>query len=755
VQVGPPSGGILDQTLQDAIDLAGANDLLLVKPGTYREMVVMWKPIQLQGYGEGSTTINALKSPSNKLEIWRGLVDGLITGNDVDLLPGQEVGGGAPEPSTLWTEEGAGILVLAKNTGPSAPADPSGDNLYARIDGFTIKSADTGGGIVVNGYTDTLDISNNRVANNSGFYGGGIRVGHPILTNEAGGGGLSYTDAQNDYVAIHHNQVVFNGGRGGTGGGVSMCTGADSYAITENWVCGNFTLGNGGGIGHAGVSDGVWTGEDLTELPKVCSLGDTPDGGCSDDGECVDDQGQNICVFQTEWVLTDAPLIAYNTIIFNENFNQGLTVSGGGLYIGGQRSLAPQTGQCLIPPAEITCTSNADCAIPDEGGLGGECEEIDPDTGVGLCSIQPDNECLALADCPGTGNACLFTPAPSPGSGSVQVLANLIQGNSAAVGDGGGIRLAMVNGEDVAALPYNTVDLFNNMIVNNVAGLAGGGISLQDAVDVRIVHNTIANNDSLATAGEAFAPNSPNESTPQPGAGIVTRTHSSVLAAMDTSLCSAGKVDESCLVDTDCDTGDGTGDGVCRYVGTFSDPSAFADNIIWQNRRFFFKIAEGIPGDPAEPSVYGLCPDIGGAIVGLDCPGNDPVYDDLAVIGAGTLECDPSASCILTGGTNPAFVEEYVNANRSAVFQPEITTAIQVPPAFDEGGNFIRPTFGPLSLYNDDMGLGIPGTLFGDYHISVGTAWGIYLGDTFLELLLDFDNDARMNPPDIGADELP
>jgi hypothetical protein len=259
-----------------------------------------------------------------------------------------------------------------------------------------------------------------------------------------------------------------------------------------------------------------------------------------------------------------------------------------------------------------------------------------------------------------------------------------------------------------------------------VAALAGGGISLQDAIDVRIVHNAIANNDSLATAGEAFAPNSPNESTPQPGAGIVTRTHSSgLLAAL------------------------GEADG-------FSDPLDFSNNIIWQNRQFFFKIAEGIPGDPAEPSVYGLCPDIGGSIVGLDCPGNDPVYDDLAVIGAGTLECDPSTSCILTGGTDPAFVEEYVNANRSAVFQPEITTAIQVPPAFDEGGNFIRPTFGPLSLYNDDMGLGIPGTLFGDYHISVATdPLGIYLGDTFPRLLLDFDNDARMNPPDIGADQLP
>jgi hypothetical protein len=309
------------------------------------------------------------------------------------------------------------------------------------------------------------------------------------------------------------------------------------------------------------------------------------------------------------------------------------------------------------------------------------------------------------------------------------VLANLIQGNSAAAGDGGGIRLSMVNGEDVEALPYHTVELFNNIVVNNVAGLAGGGISLQDAVDVRIVHNTITNNDSLATASEAFAPNSPNESTPQPGAGIVTRKHSTgLLAAM------------------------GITDG-------FSDPSVFADNIIWQNRQFFFWVDDTsgcIPGDPTCLSTYGLCPDLTG---GLNCPGGNagPVYDDLAVIGTGTLACDPGASCILTGGSDPLFVAEYVNGNRSAVFQPEITTAIQVPPAFDEGGNFIRPHFGPLSLYLDDTpNNGLPGLLFGDYHISVETTpKGIYLGDAFPLLLLDFDNDARMNPPDIGADELP
>ena len=51
------------------------------------------------------------------------------------------------------------------------------------------------------------------------------------------------------------------------------------------------------------------------------------------------------------------------------------------------------------------------------------------------------------------------------------------------------------------------------MIVNNVAGLAGGAISLQDSAKVNIIHTTVANNDSTATAGLAFEPGSPNEST--------------------------------------------------------------------------------------------------------------------------------------------------------------------------------------------------------------------------------------------------
>jgi hypothetical protein len=618
-----PSADPMATPITDAIlaGTTGPNDLILVRPGQYNEMVIMSKPVQLQGWGEGSTTINAIKAPADKLADWRVRVDGLLAAGAFDLLPGQEVGVGIPEPTTLQTEEGAGVLALAAAGGPNSYADAA--NRGARIDGFTIKSADTGGGIVANGYTDFLQISNNRVSNNSGFFGGGVRVGHPLLVDPAT---LDYTDGDNDEVAIHHNQVVFNGGLGGWGGGISMCTGADSYAITENWVCGNFQQGEGAGIGHIGLS------------------GVAPGGAI--------------------------PLIADNTVIFNESFFQGSTVSGGGIFIGG------------TPPATI-----------------------EPTTGLLV----------------------------SHGSGDVQVIGNLIHGNSAGAGDGGGIRVARANGRDIAenlgdSSQWYKVDIYNNMITNNVAGLAAGGISLFESVEVDIQNNTIAHNDSLATAGEAFAPGSPNQSEAQAGVGIRGRDHGLAFAELETFLPG----------------------GTLWYA--YSNPVVFDNNILWENRSFFFWVdtASGcIPGDPGCLSTFGLCPAVGG---GLNCPDGlpgieDPVFDDVFPALAGTTN-------LLTPDVTPPLVEsEYFNGARSAILQPEFTTGIQVPAAFDEGGNFIKPQFGPLSLRSDDLVPdGIPGVLIGDYHILAGSdahdaaAYG--LAD-------DFDGDLRPQGagPDIGADE--
>jgi parallel beta-helix repeat protein len=584
--------------IQDAIDAAAAGDLILVAPGDYDEMVIMYKPVQLQGYGALSTVINARKVPGEKLQAWRDKVNALDAAGEFDLVPGQERGfdpGGNLEPILFFSEEGAGITVLAKATGRNR-FRPSPN---ARIDGFTVTGADHGGGIFVNGYARFLEVSNNWVVSNQGTFGGGIRFGHSNLVADTGNG-LEYSDAINDRPNVHHNHVAENGNFGGAGAGISLYTGTDRYTITDNFICGNFAQADGAGIGHLGVSNNG--------------------------------------------------LIADNSIIFNQSFNQGTNVNGGGVFIGGQPPLAGMT--------------------------------------------------------------------LTPGSGHVTLDGNLIQGNQAGAGDGGGIYTAFVNGQDVADNPntqgrWYRVDMFNNMVVNNMAGYAGGGIAMQDTANPRIINNTVSNNDSTATVGNAFEPGNPNRTLPQP-AGIVGRAHSAALAGA-------------------------IGNNVpARFRQGFSNPRLL-NNVVWQNRSFYWEV-----NNTTDPATFGLVPDVGS--------GEAPVYEDLAVLPRSLGSLNPRF-CILTDTTgyhgsntsaDPQFANAYFNGDRGqTIVMPEVTTSVQAAPAFDEGGNYIEVRFGPL-------------TPSGDYHIAAGSpAVDAANTQTIPELATDYDNQPRPQgaDADIGADE--
>ncbi len=625
VQVGLRTGSSVIQVsegpgaIQNAIDSAGANDLILVGPGTYNEIVIMWKPVQLQGWGEGSVTIDAVKTPFEKLAAWRSLAQSLLNGNLIDLIPGQTLGFGGIEPATFFSEEGAGVFVVAKNDGGNRFRRFR--NRGARIDGITISGADTGGGVVVNGHADYLDVSNLRIVNNSAFFAGGIRVGHPMLTTVIDDN-LVYSDADNDNIRVHHNTVTQNGGLDGAGGGIGIHTGTDRYQVTDNFVCGNFTTADGAGIAHFGESNNG--------------------------------------------------LIEGNTVLFNENFNQGITVNGGGILVSG----APG----------FTCPIDPVTGLPDP-----------------VCAVNP-------------------TVTLTQGSGSVDIIGNLIQGNSAGVGDGAGIRLSRINGRDVrfrtngqVRAVGHKINIVNNMIVDNVAALAGGGISMQDALAVTIKHNTIANNDNTSTSGDAFSTGIPSQSNPQPGAGIVSRGHSAELSAF------------------------------MPANNTFSN-ATMVNNIVWHNRMFSWLLDDSIV-----PVITGLCPDLGG--LGLSCTGatsgTTAVYDDIAVIGAtGPTSSFTCTDCILTGAADPMFVAEYVNAGRQTVtIIPEGT--IQAPAALDEGGNFIRLRYGPLTQIDVDTG-----DLLGNYHIQAGSS-ALDAGSD-AGVLDDFDGEPRPGNIDfdIGADEV-
>ena len=59
-------GATNQSPIQAAIDSASPGDLILVDPGTYRENLIMWKPVRLQGVGAASVTINADAHPAGQ-----------------------------------------------------------------------------------------------------------------------------------------------------------------------------------------------------------------------------------------------------------------------------------------------------------------------------------------------------------------------------------------------------------------------------------------------------------------------------------------------------------------------------------------------------------------------------------------------------------------------------------------------------------------------------------------------------------------
>ena len=315
------------KTIQYAVDkTATANGgLITIAPGTYNEAVILDKRVRLQGWGAGSTYINAAMTGTGGLAAWRALLDKKIDKRIVggvavpgpnrtfDLLPGQALDGiNAVTPLLFGAEEAPGVLVVGKlQTLGNGDTTCVNRGSPQQIDGLTITGSSAGGGVLASGYACNLVVANNRVVSNYGTYGGGVRIGHTMLAD-----GNTYTDAVNRNVYIHHNWISQNGATSmGGGGGITLGTGSDSYIVARNYVCGNFTMADGGGISHLGRSAG--------------SFGPPQSGS-----------------------VQTANQITHNQIIFNQNFAQGSNPTGGGLYIGGQVALggnaATGTGDVLI-----------------------------------------------------------------------------------------------------------------------------------------------------------------------------------------------------------------------------------------------------------------------------------------------------------------------------------------------------------------------------------------------------------------------
>ncbi len=799
-------------SLQTAIDSAHPGDMLMVDPASrataatpaaaavHNELLLMWKPVRLQGVGAVASVINANTHPAGKLDAWRREVNCLFglaingqpmtqdatnpydptgtykcaaganganfsgtpttlvnfaayvpnthTNPQIDRLPLEAVLGWdasqngnmaelLQEPSLMGALEGAGVTVLAKgmlfppNADPfgggaaAAAAFPAGtvlltnstgsqggrgcnnsgtnpfpSNFYCNpssIDGLTItNSSQGGGGIFVHGWGHNLQIANNRITNNAGTLSGGINVGQGEFPGSYTVGGLNAdpnscqatnglpTGTQLQYcfdvnVNIHHNAVTKNSSIGDElfsatpagAGGVTLCNGSDFYKFNYNWVCGNLSTGDGGGLAHVGFS---YNGD-----------------------------------------------IEHNSILFNQSTNPTIATNGGGLLIMGAPDVDPTCG----------ATTDQDCINP--------------------------------------------TPsAPSDGTGPGLVInANLIQGNAAESGSGGGLRLQNVNGTDVLTFPasptrsngvpnWYQVSVTNNIIANNVAGWDGAGISLLDALNVNIINNTIVDNDTTASSGVLFntlgapiassqgpcagarnpdgtCPTAVTASTPQP-AGIVAIQNSSNMTANlpATITCPAGHF-----------AGTAT-NGSCRTV---SYPELF-NNVIWQNRVFNISVGALGTGPLNQQNVVALVPTLnqpaadgttangGGTIVtgGTGACVSGANYWDIGVRGdtgpdnhgsgvtlapSYSVLTDVSAASGYSGvtlhntGVNPTVLSQYCNGSRVPPengglgydVPPGIADATVPNPIFnltpaatvDEGNNWINMAWGPLSLSNPSV----------------------------------------------------
>jgi hypothetical protein len=287
--------------------------------------------------------------------------------------------------------------------------------------------------------------------------------------------------------------------------------------------------------------------------------------------------------------------------------------------------------------------------------------------------------------------------ALSEGTGSITIDANLIQGNLAGTGSGGGIAAAYVNGNE--AVPY-TLTVTNNMIVNNVAGYRGGGILLQDVDNASIFNNTISYNDSTATAANAMPagqlPGTPGVQTIPQGAGIVSNPHSGSLA-------------------------NATGN-------TFSD-ALLQNNIIYSNRSFF--------------TGY----DTQGLFQGVLENQTDLIWDLQVADLAGTQFTQVSTS--LLTDTTPTHGGDYAGNGNLVPTIPDLgprfakpyLNALQTAAVIDEGGNSITVRYTPL------------GADAGDYHLRPNSDAVDKGADT--ATTIDFDGDARTaGTYDIGADEV-
>ena len=686
--------------IQTAIDSAAPGDLIIVTPGTYRENLIMWKPVRLQGVGAASVTVNADAHPAGKMDQWRRQVnctfgltlDGTqnpgnlnFSGTDpndkgyscpagmhlrVDRIPfeaivGWDAAGNGnlaqllQEPTLMGAYEGAGITVLGRGVRVPSCNNPV---FGANCQDFWGVTATGGAGAFTDGSvylsSSSADCTINPSTTDGTDYGTSNFLCNPsridglsILNSSQGGGG----------VFIHgwgHNLEVANtrisGNHGTLAGGINLGNGETPDAFVNDGVeCGTGLTG----IAAAMPCPPIPTGTALNAVIPFqfntrvhihhnmiynnASIGDalfsgTPAGA----GAITISSGSDDYLLDHNWMagnlstgdgggvqhlgLSFRGNIKNNYILFNQSTNPTLPTNGGGLIV----------------------------------------------EGANLDRMLNGNECGSTndQDCP---------PGLGEGTGpGIVIDSNLILGNSAEDGSGGGLRIQQVNGSEVVAFPrtparWYDVTVTNNIIANNVAGWDGGGVSLQDAFAVTFVNNTVSSNDTTATAGVLFKTlGAINAASPPPGctpttdpslpqspsctgataphgpqpAGLVTMYNTpNMIAALPNGTNSVT-----------CPTGYGYSAAAdCKKL---SKPKMVND-LFWQNRSFSVSIIGTGTGTQSQQNLIALSPLLNQTSTGACASGAN--YWDIG------LRTDDTTSGVISNAANKLTIDHSIVSGNS------------------------------------------------------------------------------------------
>ncbi len=734
--------------LQTAIDNAAPGDLIIVGPGSYKEMLLMWKPVRLQGVGAESVTINADAHPAGKLDAWRkqavclfGLTaegrpaTGPYAGcpaamfrkvdrNNRESIIGWDVTGNGnlaqqiQEPTLMGAYEGAGVTVLGKGVKYPSGADP-----YA----VGTEGAFPAGTAYLNGGSDCTNAGGGAFDNfdhaTSNFRCNPSRIDGVSIINSSQGGGGIFAHGWNHNLEVSNTRV--HGNHGTLTGGIAIGSGEftvpyivggaepipfsyppntpagtqlgygmnTNVRVHNNAVTANVSIGDALYSGTNSAAGGVsfCTGADSYRFNDnwVCGNLGTGDGG-----------GVTHSGFSNDGV------IAHNWILFNQSASPTIPTNGGGLAI-------------LGAGLDRTLTTG-----PSAGQECGTVTDVDCPPGLGE----------------GTGRNLLID-------------ANLIVGNSAESGTGGGLRLQMVNGQDVADFPnrpderlngpqsqrspgWNSVTVTNNIIANNVAGWDGAGVSMQDALKVKFTNNTVIANDTTASAGVLFntlgAPMAavpPPGCTPQPDPTlpqdpscinpVTTSTNqpSGLVTMRNTPNLIAALPPVGPGTPVNCPAGYGYGSGGALNNGSCREVSLplLRNNIFWHNRSFHIEVGDLGTGLQNQQAIVTLVPSLNQtstgfcATAGTDngAPGSGgPVnYWDIGVRGdTSTTPNSGSGYALLPGysildnsadypgannlGSDPAVLREYCNGSRIPPEGGGLFAGFQAPPGRSESTGF-------------------------------------------------------------------